>query len=31
MAEIFEILIVICFGESWLLSSLKSYKAMSAK
>lgn len=31
MAEIFEIFMVICFGASWPLNVMKSYKARTTK
>ena len=31
MSEIFEIIMVICFGASWPLSVLKSYRARTTK
>lgn len=31
MAEIFEVLMIICFGASWPFNVIKSYKARTAK
>ncbi len=31
MSELFEILMIVCFGVSWPLNVIKSYKARTAK